>query len=121
MKPYVLGIDIGGTNTVFGIVDARGNVIASSSIKTQRHNDFYLYLDELYAAASKLIEANEATDKIQGIGIGAPNANYYTGRIENAVNLPWPSINLAELVSEKVGIPVAIPNGANAASLGEMT
>lgn len=52
MKPYVLGIDIGGTNTVFGIVDARGNVIASSSIKTQRHNDFYLYLDELYAAAS---------------------------------------------------------------------
>ena len=52
MKPYVLGIDIGGTNTVFGIVDARGNVIASSSIKTQHHNDFYLYLDELYAAAS---------------------------------------------------------------------
>lgn len=121
MKPYVLGIDIGGTNTVFGIVDARGNVIASSSIKTQRHNDFYLYLDELYAAASKLIEANEATDKIQGIGIGAPNANYYTGRIENAVNLPWPSINLAELVSEKFGIPVAITNDANAAALGEMT
>ena len=121
MKPYVLGIDIGGTNTVFGIVDARGNVIASSSIKTQRHNDFYLYLDELYAAASKLIEAHEATDKIQGIGIGAPNANYYTGRIENAVNLPWPSINLAELVSEKFGIPVAITNDANAAALGEMT
>lgn len=121
MKPYVLGIDIGGTNTVFGIVDARGNVIASSSIKTQRHNDFYLYLDELYAAASKLIEANEATDKIQGIGIGTPNANYYTGRIENAVNLPWPSINLAELVSEKFGIPVAITNDANAAALGEMT
>ncbi len=121
MKPYVLGIDIGGTNTVFGIVDARGNVIASSSIKTQRHNDFYLYLDELYAAASKLIEANDATDKIQGIGIGAPNANYYTGRIENAVNLPWPSINLAELVSEKFGIPVAITNDANAAALGEMT
>ena len=121
MKPYVLGIDIGGTNTVFGIVDARGNVIASSSIKTQRHADFYQYLDELHAEATKLIEANDATDKIQGIGIGAPNANYYTGRIENAVNLPWPSINLAELVSEKFGIPVAITNDANAAALGEMT
>lgn len=121
MKPYVLGIDIGGTNTVFGIVDARGNVIASSSIKTQRHADFYQYLDELHAEATKLIEANDATDKIQGIGIGAPNANYYTGRIENAVNLPWPSINLSELVSEKFGIPVAITNDANAAALGEMT
>ncbi len=121
MKPYVLGIDIGGTNTVFGIVDARGNVIASSSIKTQRHADFYQYLDELHTEATKLIEANDATDKIQGIGIGAPNANYYTGRIENAVNLPWPSINLAELVSEKFGIPVAITNDANAAALGEMT
>lgn len=121
MKPYVLGIDIGGTNTVFGIVDARGNVIASSSIKTQRHTDFYQYLEELHTAATKLIEAYDAADKIEGIGIGAPNANYYTGRIENAVNLPWPSINLAELVSQKFGIPVAITNDANAAALGEMT
>ena len=121
MKPYVLGIDIGGTNTVFGIVDARGNVIASSSIKTQRHADFYQYLEELHTEAAKLIEDNDASDKIQGIGIGAPNANYYTGRVENAVNLPWPSINLAELVSEKFGVPVAITNDANAAALGEMT
>lgn len=121
MKPYVLGIDIGGTNTVFGIVDARGNVIASSSIKTGKHHNFEDYLEELHTAASHLIESNDAQDKIQGIGIGAPNANYYTGRIDNAVNLPWPSLNLAQLVSEKFGIPVAVTNDANAAALGEMT
>ncbi len=121
MKPYVLGIDVGGTNTVFGIVDARGNVIASSSIKTGKHADFENYLEDLYTEASRLIKANEAEDKIQGIGIGAPNANYYTGRIENAVNLPWPSLPLAQLVSDKFGIPVAVTNDANAAALGEMT
>ncbi|MCM1065992.1 MAG: ROK family protein [Muribaculaceae bacterium] len=121
MKPYVLGIDIGGTNTVFGIVDARGNVIASSSIKTQKHNNFEDYLDELYTEATRLIEINDAVDKIQGIGIGAPNANYYTGCIDEAVNLPWPSLPLAQLVSDKFGIPVAVTNDANAAALGEMT
>lgn len=121
MKPYVLGIDIGGTNTVFGIVDARGNVIASSSIKTGKHAEFEDYLNELYTEASHLIEANDATDKIQGIGIGAPNANYYTGEINNAANLPWKDVQLARLVSEKFGIPVAVTNDANAAALGEMT
>ncbi len=121
MKPYVLGIDIGGTNTVFGIVDARGNVIASSSIKTGKHADFNDYLEELYTEATHLIEANDAVDKIQGIGIGAPNANYYTGEINNAANLPWKDVKLAQLVSEKFGIPVAVTNDANAAALGEMT
>ncbi|MBD5234596.1 MAG: ROK family protein [Bacteroidales bacterium] len=121
MKPYVLGIDIGGTNTVFGIVDARGNVIASSSIKTQKHAKFDDYLDELYTEASRLIELHDAKDKIQGIGIGAPNANYYNGWIDKAVNLPWPTLPLAQLVSEKFGIPVAVTNDANAAALGEMT
>ncbi|MGN0222384.1 MAG: ROK family protein [Muribaculaceae bacterium] len=122
MKPYVLGIDIGGTNTVFGIVDTRGAVIASSSIKTAKHSKIEDYIDELYTQASRLIDANDATDKIHGIGIGAPNANYYTGSIEEGVNLPWPSpIPLARLVSEKFGIPVAITNDANAAAIGEMT
>lgn len=121
MKPYVMGVDIGGTNTVFGIVDARGNVIASNSIKTKKHPEFNDYLEELYTEATRLIEANDAVDKIQGIGIGAPNANYYTGNIDNAVNLPWPNLPLAELVSAKFGVPVAITNDANAAALGEMT
>lgn len=89
-KPYVLGIDIGGTNTVFGIVDARGVVIASSSIKTLKHTDFNAYLDELHTEVNRLLEANDAIDKVLGIGIGAPNANYYTGMIEDCVNLPGP-------------------------------
>ena len=122
MKPYVLGIDVGGTNTVFGIVDARGIVIASNSIKTQKYHRFEDYLDELYTEAMKIIEANDALGKIYGIGIGAPNANYYSGMIENAANLPWESpLPIAELVSKKFGIPVAITNDANAAAIGEMT
>ncbi len=121
-KPYVVGIDIGGTNTVFGIVDARGVVIASSSIKTRKHNTIEAYLDELHTELTKLIEVNDAVDKIHGIGIGAPNANYYTGTIESGVNLPWPTpIPLAQLVSEKFGVPVSITNDANAAAIGEMT
>ena len=122
-KPYVLGVDIGGTNTVFGIVDARGQVIASDSIKTQKHSDFDAYLDELHQGIMRLLEKNDAVDKIHGIGIGAPNANYYTGEIVNAPNLPWGNIvPLAEKVSKAFGgIPVAVTNDANAAALGEMT
>lgn len=121
-KPYVVGIDIGGTNTVFGIVDARGTVLVSSSIKTRKHAKIEDYIDELHVELTKLIETNEATDKIAGIGIGAPNANYFTGVIADGVNLPWPTpIPLADLVSEKFGLPVAITNDANAAAIGEMT
>ena len=123
MKPYVVGIDIGGTNTVFGIVDARGQVVASDSIKTMKHADFDDYVDELHDNLSRLLKANEMEDKIQGIGIGAPNGNYYTGEIVNPPNLPWgPRIPLAEKVSKAFnGIPVAVTNDANAAALGEMT
>jgi len=122
MKPYVLGIDIGGTNTVFGIVDARGVVIASDSIKTAKHSKVEDYIDELYNEASRLIKANDAEGKIHGIGIGAPNANYYNGMIMDAPNLPWPSpIPLAQMVSSRFGIPVAVTNDANAAAIGEMT
>ncbi len=121
-KPYVVGIDIGGTNTVFGIVDARGVVLASSSIKTRKQPTVEAYIDDLYKELTKLMEANDAVDKIHGIGIGAPNANYYTGMIEQGVNLPWPTpIPLARLVSEKFGIPVSVTNDANAAAIGEMT
>lgn len=121
-KPYVLGVDIGGTNTVFGIVDARGNVLASGAIKTKQHADFNDYLDELYAEASKLIAANDADDKIGGIGVGAPNANYYTGNIEDAANLIWKGVlPLSQGLADRFGIPVAITNDANAAAIGEMT
>lgn len=123
IKPYVMGIDIGGTNTVFGIVDARGHVVASDSIKTRKHANFDDYIKELHDGAERLIKLNDAEGKIQGIGIGAPNANYYTGEIVNPPNLPWgPIIPLAETVSKAFGgIPVSITNDANAAALGEMT
>ncbi len=121
-KPYVVGIDIGGTNTVFGIVDARGTVLASSSIKTGAYTE----IDDYVAAVCKnllpLIEANGGVDKIKGIGIGAPNGNYYTGTIEFAPNLPWKGvIPLAALFEQRLGIPTALTNDANAAAIGEMT
>lgn len=123
VKPYVLGIDIGGTNTVFGIVDARGQVVASGSIKTLKHLNFDDYVEELHSEVERLLKSNDAEDKLQGIGIGAPNANYYTGEIINPPNLPWGDrIPLAQKVSEAFhGIPVAVTNDANAAALGEMT
>ncbi|MBR6249375.1 MAG: ROK family protein [Muribaculaceae bacterium] len=121
-KPYVIGIDMGGTNTAFGIVDARGNVIASDSIKTAKHSNIDDYIDELYNEITRIMDAVGAEDKINGIGIGAPNANYYTGVIEDGVNLPWPTpIPLADIVTKKFGIPCIITNDANAAAIGEMT
>ncbi len=121
-KPYVVGIDIGGTNTVFGIVDARGNVIASNSIKTGKHANIEDYIAELKVALNKLIEAHDAKDKIHRIGVGAPNSNYFTGTIEYATNLPWKGVvPLAKLLTEAFGVPVAVTNDANAAAIGEMT
>ena len=120
-KPYVVGIDIGGTNTVFGIVDARRSVLATSSIKTQKHVFLEDYIKELYQELSKLIKDNTDISKIKGIGIGAPNANYFTGNIEQAPNLPWKGIiPFAKKINEKFDLPVAITNDANAAAIGEM-
>ncbi len=123
MKPYVIGMDMGGTNTVFGIVDARGQVIASDSIKTKKHSKFEDYVADLHQSVMRLLEDNDAVDKIKGIGIGAPNGNYYTGEIVDAPNLPWGKVvPLAETISKVFdSIPVAITNDANAAALGEMT
>ncbi len=113
MKPYVVGIDIGGTNTVFGIVDARGNIIASSSIKTGKHPDIKDYIAELKEALMTLIKNHDAEDKIAGIGVGAPNANYYTGMIGNTPNLPWKGpIPFAEMLEEAFELPVVITNDA---------
>lgn len=121
-KPYVIGVDLGGTNTVFGVVDARGNVVVNASIKTATHNDIELYLNDLTAGLNMLIEQVGGKDMIRGIGIGAPNANYFSGCIEFAPNLPWKGkIPFAEMIRERLGIPVAITNDANAAAIGEMT
>ena len=121
-KPYVVGIDIGGTNTVFGIVDARGTIIDNGSIKTGKHSKIEDYVNELHENLFQLIEKNDAVGKIAGIGVGAPNGNYFNGTIEFAPNLPWRGVlPLADMLSEKFGIPVALTNDANAAAIGEMT
>lgn len=123
-KPYVIGMDMGGTNTVFGIVDVRGHVIARSSIKTKGdgHENISKYIEDLHTELTKLIESVGGIDKIRGIGAGAPNGNYYTGNIEFAPNLPWKGvIPFAKLLADKFEIPATITNDANAAAMGEMT
>ena len=120
-KPYVIGIDMGGTNTVFGIVDARGNVISKGAIKTD-NPDINDYVLNLKTELTKLIVAAGGIEKIKGIGAGCPNGNYYTGNIEFAPNLPWKGVvPFATLLSEAFGIPAAITNDANAAAVGETT
>lgn len=121
-RPYVVGIDIGGTNTVFGIVDARGTIIASGAVKTQIYPTADEYVDEVCKNLLPLIISQGGVEKIKGIGIGAPNGNFYSGTIEFAPNLPWKGIiPLAAMFEERLGIPTALTNDANAAAVGEMT
>ena len=120
-KPYVLGLDMGGTNSVLGVVDARGHVLARTSIKTQAFPDINDYVDALYVEAVKIVEPLGGFEMFRGIGAGVPNGNYYTGMIEGAMNLPWPHVPFAKLMSERFGIPCTITNDANAAAMGEMT
>ena len=121
-KPYVIGLDLGGTNSVFGIVDGKANVIASVSVKTRGHGTAEQYVNDCCEELKTIITQVGGIDKIQAMGIGAPNGNYYTGSVENAPNLEWPGIvPLADMFSEKLGIPVALTNDANAAAIGEMT
>ena len=122
-KPYVVGIDIGGTNTVFGVVDARGTILYSGSIKTGKYVDIDEYVTALGEGLKGIIDQAGGPDKIKGIGVGAPNGNFFNGCIEFAPNLPWKGvIPLAQLISEKLGgLPVALTNDANAAAIGEMT
>ncbi len=120
-KPYVLGLDMGGTNSVLGIVDARGHVLGRTALKTQDYKDINDYVQALYEEALKIIAPIGTLDMFRGIGAGVPNGNYYTGRIEGAMNLPWQSVPFAELMTEKFGIPCTITNDANAAAMGEMT
>ena len=121
-KPYVVGMDIGGTNTVFGVVDSRGNVLASDSVKTQQYTQIEEYVDAVCKKLLPLIQQFGGAEKIKGMGVGAPNGNYYSGTIEFAPNLPWRGIiPLATMFEDKLGIPTALTNDANAAAIGEMT
>lgn len=121
-KPYVVGMDIGGTNTVFGVVDSRGNVLATDSVKTQQYSDVDEYVDAVCKKLLPLVQKVGGAGKIKGLGIGAPNGNYYNGNIEYAANLPWKGIiPLAAKFEEQLGIPTALTNDANAAAIGDMT
>ena len=125
LKPYVICLDLGGTNSVFGIVDSRGDIKATTAIKTQGYGDnVEAYVDASIEALKIIIDQVGGIDKIKAMGIGAPNGNYYNGTIEFAPNLEWGRngvVPLAKLFSDKLGIPVALTNDANAAAIGEMT
>ncbi|MBQ9285312.1 MAG: ROK family protein [Bacteroidaceae bacterium] len=120
-KPYVIGLDLGGTNSEFGIVDQNANIVASTRVKTAGHGDINQYVDDCVAALRPIIDEVGGIEKIHAMGIGAPNGNYYSGSIEFAPNLPWKGkIPLAQMFSERLGIPVRLTNDANAAAMGEM-
>ena len=122
---YVVGIDIGGQTSKIGVVDARGTVLAQTVIRTDNHSEVDLYIAELADAVKKVIREAKVEGAVRGIGVGAPNGNYYDGTIENAVNISWgggKTIHFSKLLSEALGgLPVALTNDANAAAVGEMT
>ncbi len=122
-QQLALGIDIGGTNTVFGIVDRRGNLLCEGAMPTRSHKeDVALFIDGLYKHIAPLIDKTGGIAEIKGVGIGAPNGNFYNGTIEFAPNLPWKGvIPLANLIQEQFGLQAMVTNDANAAAIGEMT
>ncbi|MDD7317541.1 MAG: ROK family protein [Prevotella sp.] len=124
IKPYVIGLDLGGTNSVFGIVDARGEIKATTAIKTQGYESVEAYVDACVEALHTIIDYVGGIELIKAMGIGAPNANFYKGTIEFAPNLSWAHeciVPLGQMFSERLGgIPVGLTNDANAAAVGEM-
>lgn len=121
MDSFVIGVDIGGTGTKFGIVDNVGNVLFSSEISTKKHEQVHTFIDELHEKLSELIDKVGGFGRIKGIGVGAPNGNVYTGNIEYAPNLPWKGVvPLAKMLQDKFRLPVKLTNDANAAAVGEM-
>jgi glucokinase len=118
---YAVGIDIGGTNTKYGIVNHRGEIIIKGELRTDSYKTIEAFVDALYETLEPIIAKNTADGKVKGIGIGAPNGNFYTGTIEYAPNLHWKGIiPLTRLITDKFGLPSALTNDANAAAVGEM-
>ena len=120
MSTYAVGVDIGGTNTKFGIVDREGKIIAQDRILTNAQETVQGFIEDLHHKLSPMIQAVGGTATFAGIGIGAPNGNYYTGNIEHAANLKWKGIvPLASMIQERFGMKVKLTNDANAAAAGE--
>lgn len=121
MKELTVGIDIGGTNTKFGIVDRQGNVHHQGSIATTDYEDFKDFFDGMADALREAMHHVGKIGKVVGIGVGAANGNYYTGTIDKATNLKWKDeLPLARMFTEEFGIPCVLTNDANAAAVGEM-
>lgn len=120
-KQVALGIDIGGTNTKYGFVNHRGEILEKGSIRTDEYEKVEDFIDALYAKLAPLMDKHCTQRQFDGIGVGAPNANYYTGTIEQAPNLRWKGVvPFAKLMTEKFNLPCKMTNDANAAALGEM-
>lgn len=120
--PYVIGLDMGGTNSIFGIVDQRGTIKSQTAIKTRAYPDVKDYVKAAVEALQPSIDMVGGIQNIKGMGIGAPNGNFYTGNIEYAANLVWQGIvPIAQLFEDALGIPTRVTNDANAAAMGEMT
>ena len=121
-QQYAIGIDIGGTNTKFGLVNHRGDISYHGAILTHKHEKIEDFIEDLYQALEPAINDSGGLEYIRGIGIGAPNGNIYKGTIEYAPNLRWKGIiPLAELIGKRFGLPARLTNDANAAAVGEMT
>lgn len=123
LKSFVIGLDLGGTNSVFGIVDQRGQVLATTSIKTQSYKTVEDFVDAGIEVLKPIIAKVGGISQIKAMGIGAPNGNFYRGTIENAANLVWAHdsvVPLADMFSKRLNIPVGLTNDANAAAIGEM-
>lgn len=121
LQQLAIGIDIGGTGTKFGIVDRNGNILFSSEISSRNHEEVEGFIDELYDNLNTMIQRAGGPGRMKGIGVGAPNGNYYTGTVEYAPNLPWRGIiPLAKMMESKFKLPVVLTNDANAAAIGEM-
>jgi glucokinase len=121
MEQLAIGIDIGGTGTKFGIVDRVGNLLFSSEMSTRKHDTIESFIEELHQKMLPMIEQAGGIGRFIGIGVGAPNGNYYSGTIEYAPNLPWKGIiPLAKMMRDVFHLPVVLTNDANAAAIGEM-
>jgi glucokinase len=118
---YAIGIDVGGTTAKFGIVNHRGEISNRGNLPTNKHSDVNKFIDELYTEMQPAIKEIGGEELIKGIGVGAPNGNYYNGTIEYAPNLLWRGIiPLAKLIADKFNKPCTLTNDANAAAVGEM-
>ncbi len=118
-KQAIVGVDIGGTNTVLGLIDFENNYLLDKTFETNSEKGVDTYVERLHNYIKEIFAEFSGTYELRGIGLAAPNANFLTGVIENSVNLKWKNVNLVDLLKKYFDIPIALINDANAAALGE--